>query len=241
MYNMKFGSILKCFLPAVLLAGALNVHSQNFRFGIQANPGINWVAPDNTELFGDGVRFTFDFGLVMEYLFGDGERYAFNTGMNILVSGANVKGLNPLTSDNILESHLTAKVTYLEIPTTIKLRSNQIGYFNFYGQLGVATAFAVRSRADYSVERSDGSGGVITTTVKNSKFDDIPVYPTTIEKVKPVNFGLYTEAGMEYAISENTSLVTGLFFNTGFLDMFKDNDGDRVVSRNMGLRVGVLF
>lgn len=213
----------------------LNGQSQDIRFGITANPSLVWVSPDNQFIEGDGARFGFNFGLVVDYVFGQQDRYAINTGLNLLVSGAKLKGVD--SSNASLTSELTARINYLEIPLSIKLRSNQIGYLTYYGQLGFTPQFAIRQRADYTLFEDD----VITEEVDNIKFDDIPVYPITIDKVRPFNIGLLVEAGVEYDISENTALMGGIFFNAGFLDMFKDSDSERVVSRNMGLRIGVLF
>ena len=206
--------------------------SQDVRFGITANPGMTWVKPDNGAIDSDGIRFAFDFGLMVDYVFGAEERYAFNTGLNLLVTGAKMKG----TDTTGLNSLVTARINYLEIPLTIKLRSNPVGYFTFYGQLGIMNAIAVRSRANYSFD-----DGMTVTTAENVKFDDIPFYPDMIDKVKPFNLGLYVEAGFEYDATDNTVLIGGPFFNTGFLDMFKDNDGERIVSRQFGFRIGVLF
>ena len=232
---------LKTILLIGLMCWMTTGHSQDLRFGIQANPGLMWVKPDNADISSDGVRFAFDFGLVVDYVFGAEGRYAFNSGLNLQVSGAKLQGTRTDTSGATLQSMLTARINYLEIPMTIKLRSNQVGYFTFYGQLGMVAKFAVRSRADYSIERLDADQKVVVEEGDNVKFKNIPSYPNKIDKVRPFDMGLHTEAGMEYDISENTVLVAGLYFVTGFVDMFKDNDGERVVSRNFGVRIGVLF
>lgn len=220
----------------LLLLSAVSLRAQELRFGINANPGMNWVAPDKTGIDSDGVRFAFQFGLIVDYIFGDNDRYAVNGGLNLNVTGAKLKG----TDTTGLNSYITARINYLELPLTIKLRSNEMGYFTFYGQLGMVPSFAVRSRANYEYETDNGSG-IETVSMENVKFSDIPFYPMTIEKVRPFNVGLYVEAGIEYAVSDATTLIGGPFFNTGFIDMFKDNDSERIVSRSFGFRLGVLF
>ncbi|MEZ5006585.1 MAG: porin family protein [Chitinophagales bacterium] len=229
---MKFKILL---LVGLMCIGLKSQAQEEFRFGITANPGVVWVKPDNQNISSNGVRFGFDFGLVVDYIFGQQDRYSFNSGVNLLISGARLKGTAIDSSG--LTSDLTARINYLEIPLTIKLRSNEVGYLTYYGQLGFTPQFAVRSRADYTID----SLGTTIEEVKNIKFRDIPVQPLTIAKVRPFNIGLVVEAGLEYAISDNTVLVGGLFFNAGFLDMFKDSDSERVVSRSIGLRVSVLF
>lgn len=230
---MKFKLIILIGLMCIGFKG----HSQDaIRFGITANPGLVWVKPDNTNISSNGVRFGFDFGLVFDYVFGQQDRYAFNSGINLLISGARLKGTAADSSG--VTSDLTARINYLEIPLTVKLRSNEVGYLTYYGQLGLTPQFAVRSRADYTLT---DSVGMVTADVKNAKLRDIPVEPVTIDKVRPFNLGLVVEAGIEYALTENTALVGGIFFNAGFLDMFKDADSERVVSRSIGLRISVLF
>ena len=227
---------IKLLILSIFLLATIKGQSQEVRFGITANPGIVWVKPDNATVSSDGVRFGFDFGLVVDYVFGSQERYAFNSGLNLFISGANIKGTSTDSLGNTFTSSLTAKANYLEIPITIKLRSNEISYFTFYGQLGFAPQIKVRSRADFSYTDING-----TVTGENVKFEDIPAYPKTIEKVAPFDAKLLVEAGLEYEIAENTVLVAGLFFNTGFINMFVDNDSERIVARNMGLRLSVLF
>lgn len=226
---------IKCLLLIVLLSLGIKGFSQDIRFGITANPSLVWVKPDNSQISSDGVRFGFNFGLVVDYVFGSEERYAINTGLNMLLTGAKI-----MSNDTTLNqtNELTARINYLEIPMSIKLRSNEVGYLTFYGQLGMTPKFAVRSRADLTVKDESGT---ILTEISNAKFKDIPFYPNSIDKVTPINLGLIVEAGLEYDISESTVLVGGLYFDAGFLNMFKDNDDQRVVSRNIGLRLSVLF
>jgi hypothetical protein len=222
-------------LVTLLCFGLKSFGQSDIRFGITANPSLVWVKPDNTLISGDGVRFGFNFGLVVDYVFGNDERYSINSGLGILLAGARIMATDTAT----LNRHeLTAKVNYLELPVSIKLRSNEVGYFTFYGQMGVTPQFAVRSRAHITEK---DAGGNVVTDIDNKKLKDIPFFPNDIEKVRPFNIGLLVEAGMEYDLTENTVLVAGLFFNAGFLDMFKDNDNERIVSRNMGLRLSVLF
>jgi opacity protein-like surface antigen len=224
----------------LLLVGLLSLGISGFaqsdiRFGITANPSLVWVKPDNTQISGDGVRFGFNFGLVVDYVFGNDERYSINSGLGLLLAGAKVTSTDP---DSLDKYELTAKINYLELPVSIKLRSNEVGYLTFYGQLGLTPQFMVRSRANITVKDESGA---VTEDINNLKFRDIEFYPNDIEKVRPFNVGLLVEAGLEYDLTESTVLVGGLYFNTGFIDMFKDNDSERVVSRNMGLRLSVLF
>ena len=231
---LKFKYLLLTFLICSTISG----YSQDIRFGITANPGMTWVKPDNQSIESDGVRFAFDFGLMIDYVFGDQERYAFNTGVTLNVAGAKMKGMATDTSGHT--SELTARINYLELPVTIKLRSNEVGYFVFYGQIGMVPAFAVRARADYKTTLTE-DGNTVTLEGENIKFENIPFQPMTIEKVRAFNMGLVVEAGFEYNVGEATVLVGGLYFNTGFLDMFKDGDGERIVPRTMGFRLGVMF
>ncbi len=203
--------------------------SDNFRFGVTANPGFSWYKPDNKFIESDGVRFNFTYGLIIDYAFGSNERYAINGGLQINLAGGRLMSTDTLD----MVTSLSPKIQYFEIPLSIKLRSNEVkDDFIFYGQMGIVPGIPFRKRAKYSSEDTEDD---------NIALEDLPLYPNVVEKAVPFHFGLLIEAGMEYALSENTFLIGGLFFNTGFTNVLKDGDDDRIVMRNFGLRIGVLF
>ena len=62
--------------------------------------------------------------------------------------------------------------------------------------------------------------------------------------VQPINLGMQIGAGVEIPFSSSNSLVAGLLFNNGFIDVTKNNswgnDG-RINLNNFALKLGIFF
>lgn len=245
----------------LIVANSFALDGDRFRFGFTANPGINWWKPDNQLMKSDGARFSFQYGIICDYKFGNNDRYAFGTGLTIGMSGGK---LTSSTIDSVMSevqqesrmgmiyadvtSTITGKLQYLQIPATLKLRSNQVNDFTYYGAFGLLPEFIIRRRAairfeDLQAMPFDGTGIVVTES-DNTKLVDVPFYnggTNVIKRVMPVNLGLQVEGGVEYSFTDNTSLVVGLFFTNGFMNVLNDDDRERVAARNFGMRIGFLF
>jgi hypothetical protein len=210
------------FCSAVLLLQCL-VYSQKVRFGLTASPLFSWYKIDNASIEGDGSRFGFQYGLLVDFNIGEYDRYAFSTGMLVSHNGGNW-----IASDTANKEIVAIKsmLQYLEIPLTLKLKSNDINYILFYGQFGVTPSVNIRARGD------------IETTIDTAHFFE--------ENVKVTDFNIFNMSlsvatGIEYQLTENTSLVAGIFFNNGFLNLFKDDDDDKITLNNLGIRFAVMF
>ncbi len=239
----------------LIVAKSFALDGDRFRFGFTANPGINWWKPDNQLMKSDGARFSFQYGIICDYKFGNNDRYAFGTGLTIGMSGGK---LTSAIRDSVMgdmgmvyadvASNITGKLQYLQIPATLKLRSNQVNDFTYYGAFGLLPEFIIRRRAairfeDLQALPQDGTT-VIVTENDNLKLIDVPFYnggTNAIKRVMPFNLGLQVEGGVEYSFTENTSLVLGLFFTNGFMNVLNDEDKERVAARNFGMRIGFLF
>lgn len=229
----------KLFLIVSLLFISLTAFAQTgVRFGFTASPGISWYAPDNKAIDSEGARFSLNYGALVDIVIGDNERYAIATGLTIDMGGGKLKGTNEETGHF---SKLTGKIQYLEIPVGLKLRSNETASnLTFYGTLGLNNGIRIRSRGAYEYT---GLGEDEDIHIKESsiKIKNLDFYPTNVKRVNVYQLGLHFEAGTEFRISDNTSIVGGLFFRNGFTNIIKDTDKERVVQRGFGLRVAVMF
>lgn len=233
---------MKKYLLTLLIVFATFNFSQaqsDIRFGVTLNPGMSWYKPDNAVQKSDGVRFAFTYGLVVDYKFGADERYAINTGLQIGMAGGRMSSTGEsvvlrTAEDPVISTiAMAARVQYLELPISLKLRSNETEPgIVYYGQIGFINGFPFRKRADLSVDE---------VKQKNIELKNVEFFPDSIQKVVPYHFGLLIEAGVEYVLNDKTSIVGGIYFNNGFTNVFKDSNDDRVVMRNFGLRIGVLF
>lgn len=228
----------KLFITTSLLFMFITTYAQvGARFGFTASPAISWYAPDHKQVESEGLRFSFNYGALVDIVMGNNERYAIATGLTINIGGGKLKGIDPENPNSY--SILTSNVQYLEIPIGLKLRSNEsASNLTFYGNLGLVNGFRIRARAhlDYYDSEED-----LQITETNIKFKDMNFFPANAEKVNVYQLGLHFEAGTEFRISDNTSLVGGLYFRNGFSNVIKDTDNERVVQRNFGLRIAVMF
>lgn len=211
-----------------------------FHFGLKVLPNLGWIKTDDTSVKGDGSKLGFAYGLVTEFRFAD--NYAFATGLDVTYRNAKLKGEeNSIINDSISSktiSKASMKLQYIEIPLTLKLKTNEIGYFRYFLQIGVAPAFKIRARGDVSgTTATTKTVGTTTTDLGTETFDEENV--DIKDDINNLNISMVVSGGVEYNLSGNTNLVLGLVFNNGFSDIA---DGDLKQKSNFfGLSVGVLF
>lgn len=233
----------KSFLIITLLLLSFTTFAQsNVRFGFTTSPGISFYSADGKFHDSKGARFSFNYGAIVDFVIDNNERYTITSGLTIDMTGGNLKGVSP---DGQYKSSMVSKVQYLEIPIGLKLRSNEsASNLTFYGTLGIVNGFKIRSRANYQYSGvNDLEEGVVPVNIseKNVRVKDLDFYPNAIKKINPYHMALHFEAGTEFRVSDNTSLVGGLYFRNGFTNVIKDKDSERVVARGLGLRIAVMF
>lgn len=207
-----------------------------FHFGLKVVPNLGWIKTDDNDTKSDGSKIGFAYGLVTEFRFA--ENYAFATGLEIAYRNAKTKGSTtfeptPGTTKDSTYSR-SMKLQYIEIPLTLKLKTNEIGYFRYFLQIGLAPGFKIRARAD--------DKGTVATTVGGGPTANLP-YESENKDIKDdihgLNLSMIISGGVEYNVSGNTNLAFGLVFNNGFLDI---KDGGLTQKSNyFGLSIGVLF
>lgn len=225
----------------------LNTSAQelkNFRFGLLFSNAIMFPASDNVNI-NSKPSYGFDYGLSIDYFFT--ENYALSTGVymdhpiyarnNGLATFADStflastfwsdKGVNGSTVNN------NEKITSmnLNIPLSFKLKTNEIGYFKYFGDVGVLNSFRIQSR--YSLDETD---------IQKVRFGSkTPELAEINYRSKLYNFSLKVGGGIEWTISDNTALMVGIYFYNGFLDYIEDGDAKATYIRKLSLRTGILF
>jgi len=208
-----------------------------FQFGLMANPLLSWMKAESSEIEKGSIRGGLEYGLMMDINFTG--KYILATGISATLAGGNLiytdSILTRYPGDSLFFGDVSArfKLQSLNLPLVFKMRTRQIGIFRYYGGLGLIPAFRFKARADAEangirifdndniVKNKDQTGGVFQSTF--------------------FNLCLHAEAGIEYPFSDNTSLVAGIFYRHGFVNVLKDGDEDRVSLSNLGLRLGVIF
>jgi hypothetical protein len=222
---------LKGLLAFLLLTTALYAEGdQKLHFGLKAAPSLAWLKSDSPGYTSDGSKFGFSYGLVTEFNFSD--HYAFATGIDIAYRGGKFKTV--ASADSVTTSiSSTYSLQYIEIPLTLKLKTNEIGYLTYYLQAGVAPGYNIRARSSFvSTTQITTAGGVQTASSEGNNID-------IKDNINNLNFSMIIGGGIEYTLSGSTVLLAGVQFNNGFLDVF---DGDAKVNSNyLALTIAVLF
>ncbi|MEO5585228.1 MAG: porin family protein [Flavobacteriales bacterium] len=229
-----------------LLLGAPSIFAQSensnaVRLGIKFAPNLAWIRSDTKGLESDGTLIGYSFGLMTEFPFGSNGNYRFATGLFLNNVGGKIKqtyssapDTTGLTTDILRTS--TVKLRYIELPVTMKLMTNEIGYMRYYGQLGVDLGANIRAKSN--AETIMTSGGASRPTTES----DIDVK----ESVNVFKAGLVVGAGLEYNFSGRTSAVVGVTYHSGFTKLYKKStftglDNAKSYADYIELTVGVYF
>lgn len=203
-----------------------NAQSESdFRFGFVVEPNVSWLSPKNKgiESTSSSVRFTY--GLSADFLFT--ERYAIGTGMLINSNGG---AISYLTEYNSSEGRFIARlerdlnVKYVEVPLTLKLRTNEIGYMTYWFQFGLGVKIDAKADEEYEfLYRLDESSGSTVWSTENLPARVINDAEPISSDIRTFRTSLIIGFGVEYSLSGTTALIGGITFNNGFNNVLKDD------------------
>lgn len=197
------------------------------RLGIKVAPSIIWLKPNSNGIKGDDVKLGFSYGLIFDLNFT--KNYALGMGLEVAYRGGRMK-VN--STANSQEVPVTYNFQYLQLPVTLKLKTNEIGYFTYFGQVGIETGFNMQGRGT-----------------------DVNTYPLTSNKenirsqLNAFNLALLIQAGAEFSLGGNASLMVSAYFSNGFVNLFRQSKINNssayskydVRSNGLGLNIGFLF
>lgn len=220
----RFTALL-IFLTGHLFAQDLRIPEYSFRLGLTAHPTIGWIKPEMGKT--NSVALGFSYGLLADFNFS--ENYTFATGLTITTINGKSTEINVLPYYNPASSvaqtayDLKYKLQYVEVPLTLKLKTDKIGEVRWYGQFGLSNGINIRAR------QSAETGNSSITDNKNIS--------------KEINFyraGLILGAGGEFDVARHTTITAGLTLNNGFTDI-ADDKSRKVRNHYLGLNFGVFF
>ncbi len=259
-------------LSCVLLVGSLSAFAQgndatprrgridvnHIRFGAFVAPNISWMKPtaatDDAKQFdvkSQGAKMGFTYGLMAEYFFAD--NYGLVSGLAVTSTGgkmlATARDQTPAAS-KVLKADFNYNLQFLDIPLALKLRTDEINGFRFFGQAGITAAINIGKKANYTVNYYDGD-----TTAAKEKSDTKAKIKGDLGVIAPVLFEMNLGIGVEKPISDKMRFYAGLFFNNGFTpdatrpDLFDTGnlgyagkfDDAKTRLNNLALRIGLFF
>ncbi len=229
----------KIVLIAVLSVAFVSLFAQSgepaVRVGITASPAISWFKGADKNVDGGKVRMGLEYGLLLDInLSKKSQNYVLETGLTgVLIGGNAVYDTLVYPSDTVFgyRNGVDArfKMQYVNIPISLKLKTNEIGYITYYGQLGFVPGFKVGARVDsealgYENEKLDKDNATVFTA---------PLFA----------LGLSVGGGIEYALNDRTALLVGINFVNNFTNgiKVKTEDKDKQAFKYVLLRAGILF
>ena len=206
-----------------ITANSFAQDASQVRLGLTAHPTFGFLKVENGK--GNGLSTGFSYGLMSDFEFA--ENYSFATGLTVTtINGkATILNYNPYSSmiaGANSEYDVKYKMQYLQIPLSIKLKTDEKDDMKWYGQFGLTTDFRIGAKQDVK------SGG---TTLA----DDVKATDNT----KFFRAGMIIGGGVEYRLSGKTSLLGGLTYNNGLTNMAKNNQ--TIKNHYVALNIGVFF
>lgn len=216
---------MKRILFALLLMIATTQVFAQVRLGLTAHPNFGFLKAENGK--GNGVSTGFSYGLMSDFEFA--ENYSFATGLTVTTINGKATILNyepfsmlSSSTNNSAEYDVKFKMQYIEIPLSVKLKTDENNGMKWYGQFGLTADIRIGARQDVK------SGN--TVYADNTKATDL---------TKFLRAGMIIGGGMEYRLSGKTSLVTGLTYNNGLTNIAKNNESIR--NHYVALNIGMFF
>jgi hypothetical protein len=212
-----------------------------FRFGLKLAPNFAWVSPDSEGYEKDGASPGFSWGFISDFTLT--ENYFIGTGFNMnYLSGK----INYPDKIEIIEDGDTAQYEgtmkrkynfrYIEIPVTLKMKTNKFNELQFYGQIGFSAGFKLRAKAeDNFTYKSDGN------------YQSQSANKDVSEDVTLVKGALLLGGGVEYYLDQSTSLIFGLLYSSGLSNIMKGENNldssiqEKALLSHIEITVGVIF
>lgn len=229
-------AVFKRSIPVVFIILFLGTQAQSkVRFGLHTAPSINWLRSSSGYWTYDAPRFGIKYGLGTEIFFSDNYALSFevdyaNTGGKL----SNNTAFQYLTSSSI---NTTYKLQYLELPIGLKLKTNEIGYFSYFGKFSAVPALILDGTAQYDT-KDLSSSGVQTQFFKNG---------SALSQMRTTNLALRIGLGAEYNFSGKSSFLVGIHFTKGMTSAMNNVTFGATVIPNktflnsVGVDLGILF
>ena len=217
-----------------------NNNGAKFKGGVMINPFVSWGQPNTDDPTKNKVESTvpslgFGYGLVGDFFFNN--NYGINANLRVTSFNTQFRYTPEIKSSYAIDR--TLKLQYVELPITLKMRTNEIGYFRYFAQFGIMPAVKLAARGDIDT--------LLNNTVMHSVKD--------LNITNDVNiFMLYSVIGLgaEYNLGGSTSIIGSITWNNGFTNVWNKNTDDRSVNppvysnfnspvSNIALNLGVEF
>ena len=218
--------ILFCLLTGLSFAQDGKSSSSKFRLGFKASPNISWFSSDNSNMTVGDKSLQFGYGLNFDIFFA--QNYAIGTGINLNNTGSRLSYFKKYENESDIEiAEITRDLTlkYIQIPLTLKLKTNEIGYITYWGQFGLGLNMNMKALSndeiDYITYQTKDASGNLSPYTNSSRLSESLSKVDIKDDINIFSSNLILAAGIEYSLSGNTSLLAGITFQNGFTDVLR--------------------
>ena len=218
-----------------MLTTAVEAQTKQWKIALHVDPNISWLKPDDKNLTAGDNKLNFGFGVSIDKMFTD--NYAIGTGFNLFNTGGQLSYFDERITDDgqrtIASMNRTYMLKYAEVPITLKLRTNEIGYITYWAQVGVGLGVNIKSKSDDVIDYKKLENG---TNPDSLRWTDATLIAD--ESIEDEDIGrdisifrssLIIAGGIEYNLSGDASIVAGVCLNNAFSNVLK---GKGVVASN---------
>ncbi len=199
----------------LMMCGLFSANAQETdvvtRFGIKVAPNLSWTRSDTKGLQSEGSTLGYSVGLLAEFPLGPTGNYRFSTGLFLTTIGGKSSHVALNTDTFNLAVTNEYSLRFVELPLTIKMMTNEIGYLRYYGQIGLNAGINVRARQDY--EQITTTNGVVRTESDT----DIDIK----ENIRAIRGALVIGGGVEYTFSGQTTALFGITYNNSIVNLLE--------------------
>ena len=126
------------------------------------------------------------------------------------------------------------------------MKTNEIGYFTYFGQFGLAPGINISSKADehLTYQAVNSQGNIIALPQGYTSPTDYNGVDLK-SSIHNFNLSLVIALGLEYSLGGSTTALAAITFNNGFMNVFnsttRNGTSENAISNTLGLSLGVLF
>lgn len=231
---------------------------KRWRFGLRVTPQTCWFGNTDKSITPNGTYMGLGFGLHLEYRFSEtvglvtgiggdfeGGKYTskFDTSANYTVRywldnegtliqpSGNVSNMRKQGHTEHVLNERTIKTTYITIPAILKMSTNELNGFKYFGMFGGEIGFRVKTKAKdtyYESYKFDAAG--VASNAGVSELEDIDLSEDT--PIIPMRVGLNLGIGTEYRLSGKTSFMVSANFFHSFINVLKSESESLISNEN---------
>lgn len=261
----------------LLFAGFANLTAQtapSVKMGLRVSPNFSWINIQKGSMSNDGLGLGFSYGVTADFAMFKSTNYWLATELSVstipVLAKSNTELRNIRTISNTGgvkhdttyiykggQVHFKYNTQYLQIPLSIKMKTDEIGNMKYYFQFGLAPSFMMKSKLSTTITDGDGiypTNKGISFHDPNSTDDDVYQFTGTQipsspsgereyafeDNISTFRFPVIMGVGVEYKLTGNTMFTAGLRFDNAINNFFKDPNITGK-SNLLAIQAGILF